>query len=337
MITSDQLAEQWLQTFVNRLTGQTTLTKIAAEFKEDLTNKVYDYLKENYPEDVLDWVKDAEWSLQDKVPLSKIKMARRPGGAREQDKVKGIAEAVKEGKPMEPVVLVKLSDGTYKIADGYHRTLGFQKAGKSFIRAYVAVTDSDKGKWDKEMHEKKLNIGKKANEENYELVKLAGLGGGLIKGIGGLAKGIGTEAVNFGKGITGLGVRKAKQQVNQLGALKDLHGEHVNNYSQTMYDLQPHINPGHQANADSVFANGIKNQTDKSLELNDQFHAAKQNLKKEKWNMAKSYGIATLGTGGTLAANHFKKVDQQNQLYQQQNQQELQNQSMNMMQNNPYM
>ncbi|MNV65080.1 ParB-like nuclease domain protein [compost metagenome] len=84
-------------------------------------------------------------------------MARRPGG-RNMDKVKGIAEAIQSGEKMDPIVLVKQSDGSYQIADGYHRTLGFQKAGKDKIKAYVATNVGDDGPWDEEMHEKKLNV-----------------------------------------------------------------------------------------------------------------------------------------------------------------------------------
>lgn len=126
---------------------------------------VFDYLKENYPVDCIQWSKTVDWKLDNEVSLKDIQMARRPGGAREVDKVKGIAQAVKDGKPMDPVVLVRLPDRTIKIADGYHRTLGFQHAGKKTIKAWIASVPDMKGAWDKEMHEKKLNIGKKAYDE----------------------------------------------------------------------------------------------------------------------------------------------------------------------------
>ena len=151
--------------------------KLAAttETKEQkkTNNKVYKYLLENYPPDCLEWAKTVDWKLVQRVPLSSVKMARRPGGAREQDKVKNIAEAIKGGKKMDPVVLVKLSDGTYKIADGYHRTLGTDKAGKVSINAWVASVSEDKGPWDKEMHEKKLNVGKPAMKKTASLIELA--------------------------------------------------------------------------------------------------------------------------------------------------------------------
>ena len=97
-------------------------TEEVKKFKSDNTQQdrinaiVYRYLKQNYPEDCLSWAKYVKWKLVENVPLDKITMARRPGGAREKEKVKGIAGAIKEGKPMEPVVLVKLPDGNVKIA-----------------------------------------------------------------------------------------------------------------------------------------------------------------------------------------------------------------------------
>jgi len=121
-----------------------------------LAQHVYDYLKQNYPPDLLDWVPNERWEEVKHIPLKDIKMARRPGGARDTDKVNGIAQAIRDGEKMDPVVLVQTSDG-YKIADGYHRTLAHKHAGKKSIHAYVATGEHDAGVWDEEMHRRKLN------------------------------------------------------------------------------------------------------------------------------------------------------------------------------------
>ncbi len=120
------------------------------------TDRVYDYLHENYPARVLTWVKRAEWHFQPKVRLSDIQMDRRPGG-RNPDKVKAIADAVKKREPMEPVVLVDTGDGKYRIADGYHRTLAHKHAGEHTIRAVVGMGVPEHGPWERAMHEAKLN------------------------------------------------------------------------------------------------------------------------------------------------------------------------------------
>lgn len=154
------------------------LLKIAKKSKEALKEEVYGKLKEHYPEDVLQWVKEADWDLKT-VPLSEINMARRPGG-RNMGKVEGIAEAVRNGEKMDPVVLVQQSNGKYQVADGYHRTLGFDRAGKDEIKAYIASGVGDDGPWDEEMHAKKLNVepGKTASNRFKRLiVEAIGFGG----------------------------------------------------------------------------------------------------------------------------------------------------------------
>lgn len=117
---------------------------------------VYDYLRDNYPASVLGWVKQATWRSAPSVPLTEIKMDHRPG-ARDPDKVAGIADAIASGKKMDPVVLVDTGEDRYEIADGYHRTLAFRKAGRTSIPAYVGSGVGMHGPWEKAMHDAKLN------------------------------------------------------------------------------------------------------------------------------------------------------------------------------------
>ena len=130
---------------------------------DPLASKVGDYLKDNYPSAVLGWVPRASWKLTT-VRLADIDMARRPGG-RNPSKVAAIAEDVQRGRPTNPVVLVDDDNGKYELADGYHRTLAFERAGKKTIRAYVASGDVE-GFDGKTMHAAKLNVapGEKAAE-----------------------------------------------------------------------------------------------------------------------------------------------------------------------------
>jgi len=119
---------------------------------------VHKYLARHYPEKVLGWVDEARWRGPVEVKLADIDMARRPGGARDPKKVRGIAQAVADGKKLDPVVLVRLPSGKpYQIADGFHRTLGVDHAGHTTIRAWIGEVDSETGPWDKAMHEAKLN------------------------------------------------------------------------------------------------------------------------------------------------------------------------------------
>lgn len=124
---------------------------------DEAEKEVYDYLKQNYPERTLGWVKEADWNGTETIPLSEIDMSRRPGG-RDPEKVKGIAQAFRDGKEMEPVVLVRTPENDkLVIADGYHRTLGCQHAGIPGIEAFIGHVEDDEGPWDKEMHDAKLN------------------------------------------------------------------------------------------------------------------------------------------------------------------------------------
>lgn len=121
--------------------------------------EVKSYLAENYPESTLDWVDEANWSHGPvTAQLDDIQMDRRPGG-RDFKKVKGIAQAIRDGKPMDPVVLVDTPEkgSKLKVADGYHRTLAYREAGKGQISAWVGQVEDERGPWDREMHDAKLN------------------------------------------------------------------------------------------------------------------------------------------------------------------------------------
>lgn len=112
--------------------------------KDGIEKKVTDIMEENYPKNKLGWINDADWRLEKKVPLCDIQMERRVGGPRNSDKVDSIAEKIKSGMKMGPVVLIERTDkdgnvtGKY-IADGFHRTAGLKKAGEEFTSAYVGT------------------------------------------------------------------------------------------------------------------------------------------------------------------------------------------------------
>ena len=125
----------------------------------DATHEVYAYLARHYPADVLEWVKDAHWHGPATVDLADIDMARRPGGARNEDKVDQLVRAIEDGTPpVHPIVLVDTpGTGKYEIADGWHRTLAFQKAGRSTVRAWIGAVDTATGPWGAEMNRVSLD------------------------------------------------------------------------------------------------------------------------------------------------------------------------------------
>lgn len=137
-----------------------------------MQDKVYNYLLKNYPASTLKWARGLKWEKR-MVPLATVDMMRRPGG-RNMQKVRAIARDVRAGKAMEPVVLVDTPKGR-KIADGYHRTLGFRHAEKKTIEAYIAKTDEIHGPWDTDMHAAKKNVapGKTASLASLGIEKRA--------------------------------------------------------------------------------------------------------------------------------------------------------------------
>ena len=120
------------------------------------TETVYQYLLPNYPASTLKWVRQATWRFDPAVPLSVIRMDRRPGG-RDPMKVQGIEAALAAGKPMDPVVLV-VTDRGLVVADGYHRTLAYRHAGRRTIPAWVAWNLPAHGPWETTMHAHKKNL-----------------------------------------------------------------------------------------------------------------------------------------------------------------------------------
>lgn len=119
---------------------------------------VYAYLARHYPANVLEWVKTAHWHGPEAVKLADIDMDRRPGGARNPAKIAGISQAIKDGKEMAPVVLVREpGGGKLKIADGWHRTDAVEHAGSATIQAWVGDVDTAAGPWGARMNRSKLN------------------------------------------------------------------------------------------------------------------------------------------------------------------------------------
>jgi hypothetical protein len=108
-------------------------------FKGDLATVVQRYLLRSYPAKDVEWVTDSAitWEYDPGVPLASINMARRPGG-RNDDKVTAIADAVETGASMDPTVLVDFGEDKLRIADGFHRTLGAEKAGEDKVPAFIA-------------------------------------------------------------------------------------------------------------------------------------------------------------------------------------------------------
>lgn len=111
------------------------------EYTGDLATIVHRYLLRSYPSADVTWVLDRriDWEYDPDVPLAELDMGRRPGGRNEQ-KVAAIASAVEQGASMDPAVFVEFETpdpAGLNVADGFHRTLGVQHAGKDAVPGFV--------------------------------------------------------------------------------------------------------------------------------------------------------------------------------------------------------
>lgn len=122
---------------------------------ESIAEHVYRYLLNDYPEDVLGWVKTADWHFYPKFPIRKIAYRRRPGG-RDDEKVRSISIAMRHGKKFDPVVLVDIGN-KMTVADGFHRVNAAKRARISEISAFVATDARLRSGWHDRMHDAKLN------------------------------------------------------------------------------------------------------------------------------------------------------------------------------------
>ena len=108
------------------------------EYTGDLAPVVHRYLLRSYPAKDVEWPLDPaiEWHYDTGVPLNSINYARRPGG-RDEDKVASISDSVELGASMDPVVLADFGEPKLRIADGFHRILGAEKAGEDAVPAFI--------------------------------------------------------------------------------------------------------------------------------------------------------------------------------------------------------
>lgn len=119
----------------------------------DTAQAVWEQLKDDYPNDAIAWVLDADWEGPTNLDVDSIDTSARDTwtASRDPERVKKFADDINDGADVKPIVAVK-RPGSDKliVVDGHHRTLASEQAGKP-VPAYVATVDSATGPWD-EMH-----------------------------------------------------------------------------------------------------------------------------------------------------------------------------------------
>jgi phage-related protein (TIGR01555 family) len=110
-------------------------------------------LSEDYPDDQLDWVREADWRGPIDVPLGAVDAANRRGwtATRDDERVQKFMKKIARGK-VKPIVLVaRPGKPKMMIADGHHRFLASERLDRP-VRAYVARVRAVSGPWD-EFHD----------------------------------------------------------------------------------------------------------------------------------------------------------------------------------------
>jgi len=123
---------------------------------KDVTDDVLEQLREDYPEDALDWVKENHWTGPKMIHVSDIDYSNYKSwrATHEPEKVHKFKKKIKKGV-LKPVILVKTpKNPKYIIVDGHHRSLAYRELGGSVV-AYVTHVDRETGPWD-EFHSKQI-------------------------------------------------------------------------------------------------------------------------------------------------------------------------------------
>jgi hypothetical protein len=119
----------------------------------EAVDAVYQQLADDFEPDAIAWVKEADWEGPTEIALDEIDFANKDAWAASKHgaKVEKFARKIKGGFK-KPAILIKPPDGgKYRVADGHHRVLAYQKLGKP-VRAYVATVDKSGFAAAMEMH-----------------------------------------------------------------------------------------------------------------------------------------------------------------------------------------
>lgn len=118
-----------------------------------IAETVYRMLLEDYrPEDIA-WVRAAQWTGPNEVPLESIDFSGRDdwNASDEPDRVQHFADKIANEGFVKPIVLVsEPNDDRFVIVDGHHRALAYEQLEQSPM-AYVASVGTVTGPWS-DMH-----------------------------------------------------------------------------------------------------------------------------------------------------------------------------------------
>ena len=106
-------------------------------------------LEDDYPEDKMQWIHDADWSGPQTVNIKDIDSSKRKTWAayHEPKKVNKWMKRIEDGNK-KPVSLVKTpKNDKYIIIDGHHRFLAYEKLKQDPV-CWIGSVDKESGPWD---------------------------------------------------------------------------------------------------------------------------------------------------------------------------------------------
>lgn len=138
---------------------------------------VHQYLRSNYPESAISWVRDARWLGPVNIPQDRIDYDDVESWAASHDKkaVKKFARHIANGtKHTNPVVMVQTpNDRRCKVVDGHHRTLAYLRLGRP-VKSYVGLVPDGDDRWE-ETHSSQFHSGSDPKNKHVQpmLIKAA--------------------------------------------------------------------------------------------------------------------------------------------------------------------
>lgn len=121
--------------------------------------EVYAVMRRNFPPEALDWVNDAQWTMEI-VPLHDVDFDNEKSWAahHEQDRVHHFAQQIESGERVKPPIMVRVpGKHRLRIVDGHHRTLGYRSLGKP-VPAFVGAVPEGDDRWE-ETHSYQVHQG----------------------------------------------------------------------------------------------------------------------------------------------------------------------------------
>lgn len=129
----------------------------------------------NFPPEAIEWVNDAQWTMQI-VPLHDVDFDSENSWAahHQQDRVHEFADRIRNGERLKPPIMVNVpGKHRLRIVDGHHRTLAYRLLGKP-VPAFVGAVPEGDDRW-METHSSQIHQGSDPANKGKKTIVAAGV------------------------------------------------------------------------------------------------------------------------------------------------------------------